>query len=114
MRNGLHFTLLFLSYGGSLTLTAQLTVQLNLSEGVTQGKGKKWLLKSGDHLIKVHLPCILVQGIKKKWLHKTGDPLIEMTTSAVLIVIQVFPVINTVQYITYLHLESTAVALFVC
>ena len=46
--------------------------------GVTQGKDKKWLLKTGDPLI--HLHYILVQGTKKRWLLKIGDPLIEVTT----------------------------------
>ena len=46
----------------------------------TQGKHKKWLLKTGDPFIQVHLHYILVQGTQKRWLLKTGDPLIEMTT----------------------------------
>ena len=58
----------------------QVNVQSSLSEGVTQGKDKKWLLKTGDPLIQVHLHCILGQGTQKRWLLKTGDPLIEVTT----------------------------------
>ena len=50
------------------------------SFGVTEGKDKNWLLKTGDSLIQIHLHYIRVQGIQKKWLHKTGDPLIEVTT----------------------------------
>ena len=55
-------------------------VRANLSEEVTQGKPKNWLLKTGDPLILVHLHCILVQGTGKKWLLKAGDPLIEVAT----------------------------------
>ena len=55
-------------------------IQSNLSYGATQGKDKKWLLKTGDPLIQVHLHYILVQGTQKRWLFKTGDPLIEVTT----------------------------------
>ena len=54
-------------------------IQSNLSKGVTQGKGKKWL-KTGDPLIQAHLHFILAQGIQKGWLLRTGDPLIEVTT----------------------------------
>ena len=43
-------------------------------------EGQNWLLKTGDHLIQVHLHFILFQGIQKKWLVKTGDPLIEVPT----------------------------------
>ena len=49
-------------------------------KGVTHGKDRKWLLKTGDPLIQVHLHFILVQGTEKRWLLKTGDPLIAMTT----------------------------------
>ena len=42
-------------------------------------EGQKWLLKTGDPLIQVHLHCSLGQGTRKKWLLKTGDPLIEVT-----------------------------------
>ena len=55
-------------------------MQSNLPQGVTHGKDKNWLLKTGDPLIQVHLHYILVQGTQKMWLHKTGDPLIEVTT----------------------------------
>ena len=57
-------------------------LQSNLSEGVTQGKAKKGLLKTGDSLIQVHLHYILVQGTQERWLLETGDPLIEVTTQA--------------------------------
>ena len=43
-------------------------------------KDKKWLLKTGDPLIQVHLHYILVQGTQKRWLLKTGDPLMAVTT----------------------------------
>ena len=55
-------------------------IQSNLSKGVTPGEAKKWLLKTGDPLIQVHLHYILIQGTQKRWLLKTGDPLIEVTT----------------------------------
>ena len=35
-------------------------IQSNLPKGVAQGKDKKWLLKTGDPLVQVHLHCILV------------------------------------------------------
>ena len=49
-------------------------------KGSSKGKDKKWLLKTGDPLIQVHLHCILIQWTQKRWLLKTGDPLIEVTT----------------------------------
>ena len=55
-------------------------IQSNLSLGATQGKGKMWLLKTGDPLIQVHLHCILDEGAQKRLVLKTGDPLIEVTT----------------------------------
>ena len=55
-------------------------IQSKLSQGVTQGKDKKWLLKTGNPLIQVHLNCILIQGTQNRWLLKTGGPLIEVTT----------------------------------
>ena len=66
-------------------------IQSNLSSGVTQGKDKKWLLKTGDPLIQVQLHYILVQGTPKRWLLKTGDPLIEETTLAGLTVFSLIP-----------------------
>ena len=62
----------------------QLLIQSNFSLGVTQGKDKKWLLKTGDSLIEGHLhyTCILVQGTEEWRLFKTGDSLIEVTTYA--------------------------------
>ena len=57
-------------------------IQSNLSEGVTQGKDKKWLLQAGDPLIQVHLHCVLVHGTQKMQLLKTGDPLTEVTACA--------------------------------
>ena len=40
-------------------LSMNAEVQPNLSYGVNQGKDRKWLLKTGDPLIQVHLQCIL-------------------------------------------------------
>ena len=44
-------------------------------------KGRtKWLLKTGDPLIQVHLHYIWVQGVQIWRLLKAGDSLIEVTT----------------------------------
>ena len=47
----------FISCKGTQTIVdlAQYEIQSNLSYGVTQGMDKKWLLKTGDPLIQVHL-----------------------------------------------------------
>ena len=63
-----------------LNFTVFFHVQSNLFSGATQGKEKKWLLKTGDPLIRVYLHCILAPGTQKRWVLKTGDPLIEVTT----------------------------------
>ena len=55
-------------------------VQSKLSLGITQGKNKKWLLKTGDPLIQVHLFRIFVQRTQKMCLLKTCDSLIEVAT----------------------------------
>ena len=69
-----------ISFTFSSCLTNMMGIQSNLSKGGTQGKDKKWLLKTGDPLIQVHLHYILVQGTQKGWLLKTGDSLKEVTT----------------------------------
>ena len=52
-------------YKGKLAVISQDKIQSNLSLGVTRGKDKKWLLKTGGPLIQVHLHYILVQGPSK-------------------------------------------------
>ena len=42
------------------TMRQTFEIQSNLSLGVTQGKHKHWLLKTGDPLIQVHLHYILI------------------------------------------------------
>ena len=72
-----------------LAQAAEIYVQSNLYYGVTQGKDKKWPLKTSDPLIQVQLNCILVQGTHEMWLLRTGDPLMEVTTYAGLTVLPI-------------------------
>ena len=54
---------------------------VKLIKGVTQGKDKNWLHKTGLRPLKTG-SFAQYFGILKKWLLKADDPLIEMTTKA--------------------------------
>ena len=48
-------------WGGCMVSSTQFSQ--TCLKGVTKGKDKKWLLKTSDPLIQVHLHYMLVQGI---------------------------------------------------
>ena len=54
-----------ISFTFSSCLTNMMGIQSNLSKGGAQGKDKKWLLKTGDPLIQVHLHYIWFKGPRK-------------------------------------------------